>query len=119
MPPANQRLQANCQAGLQINLRLIVQLKLVIADGPLQGHAQDNAAQGGTVHVGPIKLIAFALRLFRLVHGGVGISNQLVGIVGVFREQGDADAGQKRGGIGTHHDWLRDAFNDLVGDRGG
>ncbi len=119
MAPADQRFQADHKAGFQVDLRLIMQLELVVADGSLQGDTQPDTAQGGAVHIRPVKLVALSAGLFRLIHGGIGIAHQFVRVFGIIGEQGNPDAGRDSGGIGADHDGLGNTFDDLAGHGGG
>jgi hypothetical protein len=90
--PAQQRLGADQLAGLGVHLRLVVQHEALALDRLAQAVLEVEPLGDDLVHaLGVVGVAAAALRL-GVVHGGVGVADQDVGVGPVAREQGDADA---------------------------
>jgi hypothetical protein len=91
--PAQQGLDADHAMIAVANLRLVDQVQLVAQQGFAQVFFQFAAAAHLAVDAGDIKLIAVARAAFGQGHGLLGLLQQLLGGVAIFREQGDADGG--------------------------
>ncbi len=90
--PADERLDADDGAGLEVDLRLIVEDELVPRDRLAQVGLDGLALDGIGVHLGPEELIVIAPGVFRLIHGEVGVAQQGLGIRRIAGKGGDADA---------------------------
>ena len=90
--PADQRLDTHDGTGLEIDLRLIVEHELAPRDRLAQVGLDGLALDRVGVHLGPEKLVVVASRVFRLIHGEIGVAQQSFGIRSIARKRGDADA---------------------------
>ena len=92
MPPAQQRLGADPSA-VAIDLRLVVQHELALANGEAQRRLRFGAGGERRLHVRVEEAQRVAPRRLRLVHGDVGLLEQFLAGVAAAAEHGDADAG--------------------------
>ena len=70
-------------------------LEVVVVDGVAQVVLEAEPVELARVHVGIEQLVARLAARLRVIHGGVGIAHDLVGVVVLGAAEGDADA---RGG---------------------
>ena len=91
MLPAHQRLVADHFAALRLDDALVVQPQLALADGAAQIGLEREAPRGRLVHLLGEELVVGAPELLRVVHGGVGVADQRLGIAAVVGEHRDAD----------------------------
>ena len=96
MPPAYQRLDAVNEAGLGVDLRLIVQLELLERERLVQVALQLHPLLGRGIHAFRVALNVVPAALLGAVHGGVGVGDERLRALAVGRKHGDADA---RGGV--------------------
>ena len=91
MAPAQQRLGADDAAGA-VDLRLVIENELAIANGESQSGFQIRPRGERALHLGVEEAQRVAPRQFRLVHRDVGLLEQFVERVAGVDEQRDADA---------------------------
>ena len=91
--PAHQRLHAHYAAGA-VALRLVLQQELILGEGGAQVAFQRGAARHGGLHVGVEKAQRAAPGRLGLVHGQVGLLQQLAHAGASVVERGDANAGR-------------------------
>ncbi len=72
--------------------RLIVHLEVVVVDGVAQVVLEAEPVERARVHVGVEQLVARLAARLRVIHGGVGVAHDLVGVVVLRAAEGDADA---------------------------
>ena len=82
--PAQQRLARAHLAVVQVDARLVVQHKLLRPQAFAQGVVELQARQQVGVHFGPVKAVVAFAAPFDLVHGGVGVPDELIERVAVF-----------------------------------
>ena len=70
-------------------------LEVVVVDGVAQVVLEAEPVELARVHVGIEQLVARLAARLRVIHGGVGVAHDLVGVVVLGAAEGDADA---RGG---------------------
>ncbi len=125
-PPAQQRLGADDAAVAQVDLRLVVDHELVALDRAPQLALEHQPLDRRRVHLLRIEGEGIAAVLLRVIHGGIGIADQVDDIVGIARAEGDADThGQEHfllvdvksraGGIQHGARQLRHLFARLIG----
>ena len=90
--PADERLDPDDGAGLEVDLGLIVEHELAAGDGLAQVGLDGLALDRVGVHLGPEELVVVAAGVFRLIHGEIGVAQQGFRIRGIAGEGGDADA---------------------------
>ena len=96
MPPAHQRLVAGEPAAAEIELRLIVEIKLVLAQRVAEIVLQPAPFLQGRVHGRLEEAESVAAVLLGAIEREVGVLEQRVGGLTVERADGDADAGRGR-----------------------
>ena len=91
--PAHQCLHAHHFAGMHVNLGLVAQLQLIVAQGIAQLLFHLELLHRPGIHLLIVKTVAGPALGLGDVHGGVGVAHQGVGVLAVVGEDGDADAG--------------------------
>ncbi len=107
MLPAQQRLDADQGARAQVDLGLVVQLELALRHGLAHFLQVFELALEGFVMLDVEQVEAVLAGQLGLVHGLVGVAQQLVGARFIGREQGDADAGRQLQGQPVQFDRRR------------
>ena len=92
MVPAQQRFHADDGPGRKIHLRLEIQLELVRIEGAPQVDFQLQPAERPDRHGLSVERVPVSSLILRLVHGHVGLDEQILDVVSVLRVDGDADA---------------------------
>ena len=95
MLPAHERLVADRPAGVEGDLRLVVEHELALVDGALQLGEHDQPLGAAPVALAAITGGGSGTRL-GLVHRHVGVAQQSLDVVGIHRAHGDADAAADR-----------------------
>ena len=90
--PADQRLGADHCAGNQVDLRLVIQQKLVLPEGAPQTAFYRQSPHRTGVHVGAEELVFVAAVGLGVKHRGVRVLHHAVHVVAVIRIDADADA---------------------------
>ena len=120
MVPAHQRLEA-LQGGLAVKPHdgLVAQEELLPGDGPPEVRLHGQQVAGAGEHGPGEDLEAVAPGLLGLVHGQVGVAQQVFRGVGLVRVQGDAQAGGELDVVAVHGQrhgqGLADALDGLDG----
>ena len=94
--PADQRLGAHHVAGLQVDLRLVVQAEALAGQRLAHGMVQPHALAHVGVLVRLVEAEAAAPALLGALHGRLGMAHQHLGIAAVGREQRHAHAAGQR-----------------------
>ncbi|MCY1461070.1 hypothetical protein D9M71_786900 [compost metagenome] len=92
MLPAQQGLGADRLAGLGVELGLVVQAELALFQGLAQVLQQLQLLAGIAVHRHVEEAVAVLAGALGVVHGGVGIAQQLMLVQAVARVQDDTQA---------------------------
>ena len=92
MAPAQQRLDPDDPAARELDLRLIVQKKLVAREGAAQMALDGKALLPSRVHFRPIELIVVLAPVLGVVHRDVRVHHQRLDVAAIERVQGDARA---------------------------
>src|SRR6266850_4023529 len=100
MLPAHERLEADDGSGGEIDLRLVMQLDLLLADGRAQRILQLDALQRLPRHVRGVELEGVAAGVLDPVGGGVGVAQQAVEVLAVARIHARAHA-ERHVGLAT------------------
>ena len=93
MGPAEQCFRAGDFSGLEIDLGLIVQCEFLALESAPQTLLDGLPLDGADVHGGLEKLITLAAVFLGLIHGGVGVLDERLGVQAVVGIDADADAG--------------------------
>ena len=93
MVPAEQRLDACHRAGHDVHLRLVLEDQLVALDGAAQVVGECEALGDPDLQFVGVELVVVAAVRFRLVHRGVGLLQQRLGVGIPEWVEGCADAG--------------------------
>ncbi len=93
MRPADQRFRPGDRSGPQIDLRLVVQREFLPFQGAPQALLDGLPLHRADVHGGLEKLIALASIFLCLIHRGVRVLDQRLGIQAVVGIDAHADAG--------------------------
>ena len=103
----------------QVHLRLVDQVELVVVQGaPQLGlHQQPVLLPLGQVLGEGLPAVATAM--LAVVHGGVGVLDQLLRIVAIAGGVGDADAGAEVELVFAEPEWQRQRVQDRVGQARG
>ena len=117
MPPANQRFCSDHRPGVEMDLRLVVQLELASGQGVIQADLDGPPFDRAHVHARFEELIPPELSALGAVHRIVGVVDQRVGVFAVLGidahtdRRGDAELetidavrGRDRGDDGVHRD---------------
>ncbi len=115
--PAHQRLEAHDPVGLEVHDRLVVRDQVVRRDRRPQLGFQLDARQHQGVHLAAVDLEAVLPPLLRLVHGDVGVAQQLLAGDALLVE-GDADAARRADRLGPQPDRQAQRFEDPLGQSG-
>ena len=83
--PPDQRLEADAHPRGQRHDRLIVHLEVVVVDGVAQVVLEAEPVERARVHVGVEQLVARLAARLGVIHRGVGVAHDLVGVVVVRR----------------------------------
>jgi hypothetical protein len=104
MLPAQQRLHARHVVTFDIDDRLIVNVELLLLDGGTQARFDGDALLQLAVHAGAEELKVISAAILRLIHGGVGVAQQLADIRAIAWIQADTDThrGDERAAIHDH-----------------
>jgi hypothetical protein len=92
-PPAQQRLGADHPAVAQVHLGLVQDHQLVALQGAPQLALQHQALDRRGIHLRHVERAGIAAVLLGVIHGRVGIADQIDDVLGIVRADGDADAG--------------------------
>ena len=117
--PADQGLDADDAAGGQIVLGLVVEDKLLQAQGLAQRRLQGYLGEGAGGHVRGVELKAVAALVLGLVHGGIGVAHQGVDVDAVLGVEADADAQGDIEGPAVQIDGPLAGLGQLFGHQGG
>ena len=93
MIPAQQCFHATQFPCAKAGNRLIVEDKFIVRNGPSQSVLKRQALQCPGIHRRRIELVIVASEFFGSVHGGVGIFQQCLRILAVFRVCANQNAG--------------------------
>src|SRR5580704_6923291 len=93
MPPADQRLDRCHLAGLDVRLRLVVNLKFRAFQRPLQGGFELEPLSGMRVHFRCQELETISSQRFGPVHSGTGVLKKDLRVATVCWENGNTDSG--------------------------
>ena len=115
MLPAQQGLEAGGLVLVGANKRLEEQLQFVVSQGVAQIQLKGAALLGPDVHGGLEEAIGPATVTLGAIEGEVGVLQQAVGIAGVLRCDGDADAGADQHVVAAHVVALGQALDDGLG----
>ena len=118
MEPAHQGFDRHHGAGIETNLRLIVDHQLAALDGLAQLGLEDQTLEGGGVHIGRVELVAAARMLLRPVQGGIGVADQRLGVVAVVRVEGNPESGAEMELLVFELQRRQERIQDLLGDLG-
>ena len=117
MGPADERLEADDAVGVQVEDRLVVGEQVAVADRRPQLALLLNPRQHRGVHLLAVGLEAVLAALLRLVHGDVGVPQQLLARDARLVE-GDADAAGGGGRAGLARDVEVQGLEDAPGHLG-
>ena len=112
--PAQQRLDAD-EAALAVDLRLVVQPELVLAQGDMQLGADGGAGVDRLLHLGVKKAHGVAPAGFGLVHRQIGLLEHIADVVMLTIEQGHANAGGRVVLVTDQIEWLAQLHQHPVG----
>ena len=91
--PAQQRLGADHAPGAQIDFRLIENHQLIALQRAPQLALEHQALDRRGIHAGYIERARIAAVLFRVIHGRIGVADQIDHILGIVGTNRDAGAG--------------------------
>ncbi len=92
-PPAQQRFGADDEPAREVDLGLVAHDELVAVERPAQLALEQQPLDRRRIHLRGIEDVAVSPGALRVIHGGVGVADQVDDVVGVLRAGGDADAG--------------------------
>ena len=90
--PAQQRLGADDPAVAQVDLGLVLDHQLVALERAAQLALEHQPLDRGGVHLRGVEGEGVAAVLLGVVHGRIGVADQVDDVLGVARAEGDADA---------------------------
>ena len=79
--PSDQRFESDAHPRGQRHDRLIVHLEVVVVDGVAQVVLEAEPVELARVHVGIEQLVARLAARLRVIHGGICVAHDLVGVV--------------------------------------
>ena len=116
--PAYERLGAGHLAAAKVDDRLEVHHELVAADGLAQVGLDGYVSLCALGHFIREVVTDITAHFLGVVHGHVGVAQQLIGVVGIVRRHRDADARACVDQVSIEHEWFRQGVDDLLGDGG-
>jgi len=96
MPPAHQRLDPGQLAASEVELRLIVQHQLIARHRAAQGVLHHQALERARGQLRGKELVVVAPLRLRLIHGKVGVLEQVIDVITILWIKCNADAGGHR-----------------------
>ena len=116
--PAQQRLGADHAAVAQVHLGLIQNDEFVALQGAAQLALQHQALDRRRIHVRNVERTRIAAILFRVVHGRIGVADQVDDVLRVVGADGDADAGREVDLLLVHVERPADLVQQRARERG-
>jgi hypothetical protein len=110
--PADQGLGPDQPARGQLDLGLVADPELAAGHGQMQVGLQAELLGRLDMELGGVAVGGRAAAPFGLVHGGVGVAEELVGLGPVGGEDGQADAGGDEQGLAVQPERLREGVAD-------
>jgi hypothetical protein len=119
VPPADQRLDRYHLAGLDVDLRLVVNLKFRAFQRPLQGGFELEPLSGMRVHFRCEEMETISSQRLGLVHSGTGVLKKDLQTPAVCGENGNTDSG---GGVELdvmYDEWVEEDVQQTAYGRDG
>jgi hypothetical protein len=117
MGPAQKRLGRHHAAGCCLVLRLVGEGELIALEGVAKIGLERQAPDRCSIGAESMELGLVAALVLRLVHGGVGVGQERVGIGAVAREHADADRAGDEHVVAFEHERARQDVKHRLGDR--
>ena len=113
--PAQQRLERHHALGLDVDDRLVVHVELPRGQRRAQRRLDRDALLQALVHAGAEELEVVAAAILGLVHGGVGVAQQLAHVRTIVRVERNPDAHRGHERAAVHHHRRRERVVDAAG----